>query len=152
MTNESHDKTACFGCYASLMLIKVRIKNQKIESRMAKMLDRNEKKSTIMHRLIDSLIKPPPKKHHEKVQPKKESSHKFKYQLPSSFFEAVNKARVKAGYDVLPRFHNLSASSPHSTRHRKTHKHHHETTAKKKSQTPGPSRKHSHHPSRRSIA
>jgi len=89
----------------------------------------NEHKNNIMHRLVNSTLKPQQKK--EKSRPK--SPVQFKYQLPTSFFEAVNDARVEAGYDILPRFHHLSMSpsrhhqtSSSSASHRsKKHHHHH---------------------------
>jgi hypothetical protein len=66
----------------------------------------NEHKKNIVQRLINSSAKLQQKK---EVQ-SKSSVHKFQYQLPKSFFDAVDDARVEAGYDVLPRFHHLSLS------------------------------------------
>ena len=42
---------------------------------------------------------------------------KFKYELPKSFLKAVDYARVRAGYDILPRRRHRSASP---SIHRKT--------------------------------
>ncbi|CAF1423467.1 unnamed protein product [Adineta steineri] len=73
----------------------------------------SENKSHIVHRIIISTRKSQPE--HEKSR-SKSPVRKFQYQIPSSFFRAVDKARLEAGYDILPRFHNPSSSSSSSHR------------------------------------
>lgn len=113
----------------------------------------------MIHRLMKSTIKP----QHEKVRSRSKSpAHKFQYKLPQSFFEAVDEARVEAGYDILPRFHHLSVSkSPSLSSHRSSKNHRHHQTEHKHSHSSSMSdtddasrkkirlrrktRKHSHH-------
>jgi len=91
----------------------------------------NEHKNNITHRLVNPALRPQQDKEKSRA---KSPVHKFKYQLPTSFFEAVDDARVEAGYDILPRFHHLSvspsshhetSSSSSSHRSKKHHHHHH---------------------------
>ncbi len=127
----------------------------------------NENKNGIVHRLINSMVKPP--EDEKKFRPKS-PVQKFNYQLPKSFFDAVDNARIEAGYDVLPHFHQLSispssnrrtlSSSPmhqpkrpdHHNRSEKRHKHAHSSSASdndnissKKVQVHRANHKHSHH-------
>jgi len=118
----------------------------------------NERKKNIVQRLIDSLWKS------EQVNNEIRSESQvevLKYQLPTSFFKAVNAARLEAGYDVLPHFHNLSVSqsthrkisattSTHRSRkdHQIRQKHVHFSSTSdndKTSSNKGRSHKHSHH-------
>jgi hypothetical protein len=98
----------------------------------------NEHKNNV-HRLINSTSESKQKK----VEVRSKSPvRKFTYQLPKSFFKAVDDARLEAGYDVLPRFHHLSISpSPHcvtplssssstSSAHRSIKHHDHQTGPK----------------------
>jgi hypothetical protein len=108
----------------------------------------NENKTGIADRLINSMVKPPPEK---KKLRAKSPVHKFSYQLPKSFFHAVDNARVEAGYDVLPHFHHLSIS-PSSKKHRENgQKHAHSSSssdhdvASKKAQVRRTNHEHSHH-------
>ncbi|CAF1444794.1 unnamed protein product [Rotaria sp. Silwood1] len=66
-----------------------------------------ERKYSLLNRLVRLTVKPPPIK--EEVR-SESSLPKFVYQLPQSFFEAVDNARIEAGYDVLPRFHQSNGS------------------------------------------
>ena len=54
----------------------------------------------------------------------KPSGQKLNYQLPRSFFDSVDEARLDAGYDILPRFHHVPTSAtatPSSKQSRKQH-------------------------------
>ncbi|CAF2826924.1 unnamed protein product [Rotaria sp. Silwood2] len=70
-----------------------------------------DRKRGLLNLLVRLTFKPPPIK--EEVR-SKSPVPKFVYQLPKSFFEAVDNARLDAGYDALPRFHQ-SPSSPRET-------------------------------------
>jgi hypothetical protein len=65
-----------------------------------------------------------PKQEKRKVR-SKSPVQKFSYQLPSSFFQAVDNARIESGDDVLPHFHHLSVSSQSSSSVHQPNKHHH---------------------------
>lgn len=100
----------------------------------------NEQKGSTRNRLINFLVKPIPE---DKKVRSKSPVHKFQYQLPQSFFAAVDEARVDAGYDILPRFHHLSLSSSNhrqklsSSSGRSTEKQrHHRSNQQKNSATP----------------
>ena len=90
----------------------------------------NENKTGIVERIINSMVKMPPAE--KKKVRVKSPVRKFNYQLPKSFFDAVDNARVEAGYDILPRFHHLSVSPS-------SEKHHHSRRESR--------RKHDHSPS-----
>ena len=92
----------------------------------------NEHKSSTMHRLINLLVKPIPEE--KKVRSKPPEGQKFQYQLPQSFVQAVNDARIKEGYDILPRFdHRSSVPSTrpvekHHRSHQRKNAHAHSST------------------------
>jgi hypothetical protein len=67
----------------------------------------NEQKPNIVHRLLTSTLK-----FKKEINDNRSKSpvYKFKYELPKSFLKAVDKARITAGYDILPRFRHRSAS------------------------------------------
>ena len=71
------------------------------------MKNSNEPKPNLVHRLINSTLKFA-KEHTD--HPSKLSIRKFKYELPESFLKAVDRARLAAGYDVLPRHQHRSLS------------------------------------------
>lgn len=65
-----------------------------------KMSKGSKHKKSFFSRLIELTVKPPPKA----------PTRKFSYQLPTSFFKAVDRARLAAGDDILPRIHHPSVS------------------------------------------
>ncbi|CAF0963019.1 unnamed protein product [Rotaria sordida] len=81
---------------------------------MLNMKKSNEQKSNFIHRLLNSTFKFI--KDNENNQ-SKSSTDTFKYELPESFFKAVDKTRTKAGYDILPHHHHHHRSVPSSSRH-----------------------------------
>jgi hypothetical protein len=93
----------------------------------------NENKNNIIQRIINTTVKSPQKQ--KKIRSKSPVS-KFTYELPKSFFEAVDEARVESGYDPLPRLHHLSVSpsspthetpsSSSDSKHHDRHHHHHQ--------------------------
>jgi hypothetical protein len=87
-----------------------------------KMKEGSELKNNIKHRLMNAMSKP--KQEKRKVR-SKSPVQKFSYQLPSSFFQAVDNARIESGDDVLPHFHHLSVSSQSSSSVHQPNKHHH---------------------------
>jgi hypothetical protein len=119
----------------------------------------NERKKNILQRLIDSILKLKKEKNDDRSE--SPPVEVLTYQLPTSFFKAVNEARLEAGYDILPHFHNLSVSqsthrkisattSTHRSKndHQTRHKHVHFSSTSdndKTSSNKGQSRKHSHH-------
>ncbi|UJR26803.1 hypothetical protein I4U23_008116 [Adineta vaga] len=47
------------------------------------------------------------------VQSPRDNNYQFNYELPESFLKAVDSARIKAGYDILPRpLHHHQSTSP----------------------------------------
>lgn len=68
----------------------------------------NEQKRSTINRLISLLVKPIPEEKQVRWKP---AEQKFQYQLPSSFVQAVNDARMKEGYDILPRFDRRSLAA-----------------------------------------
>ncbi|CAF2432643.1 unnamed protein product [Rotaria sp. Silwood2] len=78
---------------------------------MLNMKKSNEQKPNFVHRLLTSTLKFI--KDNENDQ-SKSSDDTFKYELPESFFKAVDNARTKAGYDILPRHRHRSVPSPSS--------------------------------------
>lgn len=83
------------------------------------------------HRNTQWFVKPTMKSKQQNKIRSKSPVQKFKYHLPSSFFKAVDEARLEAGYDILPHFHTLSISrSVHhkptlSSSTHKSNQHHH---------------------------
>ena len=71
------------------------------------MKNSHESKPNIVHRFINSTLKFA-KEHTD--QQSKLSTRKFKYELPESFLKAVDRTRLAAGYDILPRHRHRSVS------------------------------------------
>lgn len=71
------------------------------------MKNSSESKPNLVHRLINSTLKFA--REHVDHQSKL-SIRKFKYELPESFLKAVDRARIAAGYDILPRHRHRSVS------------------------------------------
>lgn len=76
------------------------------------MQNSDEQKTNIFQRFINSTIKFTKDLTHELRS--KSPDEKFKYELPDSFLQAVDKARLDAGYDILPRHRARSSSSSSS--------------------------------------
>ena len=83
------------------------------------------------HSLPDRLIKLKLQREEKKEARSESTAQKFQYELPTSFIEAVDKARMKSGNATLPHFHRLwrSASArkelaPSTVHQSKTRKHH----------------------------
>ncbi|CAF3373246.1 unnamed protein product [Rotaria socialis] len=72
----------------------------------------HEQKTNIIHRILNSTLK---FIQENITDQSKLSVDTLNYELPDSFFKAVDHARTQAGYDVLPRVRNRSA--PPSSRH-----------------------------------
>lgn len=100
--------------------------------RTLKMKRGNEQKSSTIHRLLNLLVKPIPEE--KQVRSKPPGGQKFQYQLPQSFVQAVNDARIKEGYDVLPRFEHRSSlpsirpAEKHHRSHQRKNTHAHSST------------------------
>ncbi|CAF0903006.1 unnamed protein product [Rotaria sp. Silwood1] len=68
----------------------------------------NEQKPNIVHRLLTSTLKFIRDNQNDQF---KSSNDTIKYELPESFFKAVDDARTKAGYDILSRHRHQSVPS-----------------------------------------
>ncbi|CAF1435006.1 unnamed protein product [Rotaria magnacalcarata] len=73
----------------------------------------HEQKTNIVHRILNSTLK---FIQENITDQSKLSVGTLNYELPDSFFKAVDHARRQAGYDVLPRVRNRSVPPP-SSRH-----------------------------------
>lgn len=77
------------------------------------MAKRSNDKDSVLDRLVKFALKlqkpppPPPPPRPKNVQ-SKSTSQPFSYELPQSFLDAVDEARLKSGQDALPRFQNPS--------------------------------------------
>jgi hypothetical protein len=67
----------------------------------------NEQKNNFVQRLLTSALNFNKEKDDSRS---KSPVHKFEYELPESFFRAVDNARIEAGYDILPRHRHRSTS------------------------------------------
>jgi hypothetical protein len=68
----------------------------------------NEQKPTLVNRFVHATLKlTNTRLEHRSISPIEHRN----YVLPKSFLAAVDRARAQAGYDILPRHHNRSASS-----------------------------------------
>lgn len=68
----------------------------------------NEPKNNIIQRLFTSTLKFT--KINNDNHPQLPDDGKFNYELPDSFIQAVDDARIKAGYEILPHLHHQSTS------------------------------------------
>jgi hypothetical protein len=70
----------------------------------------NEQKNNLLQRLFTSTLSKLTKENGDNRS--KSPDDKFKYELPKSFRKAVDYARVRAGYDILPHRHRHRSASP----------------------------------------
>ena len=68
----------------------------------------NEPKNNLIQRLLTSTLKFT--KINNDIHEQLPDDGKFNYELPDSFIQAVDDARTKAGYDILPHLHHQSTS------------------------------------------
>ncbi|CAF1504586.1 unnamed protein product [Adineta ricciae] len=68
----------------------------------------NEPKNNLIQRLLNSTLKFT--KINDDAHQQSPDNGKFNYELPDSFIQAVDNARTKAGYDILPHLHHQSTS------------------------------------------